>query len=96
MIHRTGHRLPGRWLPVHPVMGDAGVMRIIIDTDPGMGTPGADPEDGMAILYALRSPGVTIEGITLVQGNVAVSHAEPMSLIGQWRWTRRPLSGLQR
>ena len=58
-------------------MGDAGVMRIIIDTDPGMGTPGADPEDGMAILYALRSPGVTVEGITLVQGNVTVSHAWP-------------------
>ena len=58
-------------------MGDAWLMRIIIDTDPGMGTAGADPEDGMAILYALRSPGVTVEGITLVQGNVAVSHSWP-------------------
>jgi len=58
-------------------LGDAGAMRIVIDTDPGMGTPGADPEDGMAILYALRSPGVTVDGITLVAGNVPVSHAWP-------------------
>jgi purine nucleosidase len=52
-------------------------VRLIIDSDPGMGTPGADPEDGLAILYALNSPDVTVEGITLVQGNVAVSHSGP-------------------
>jgi purine nucleosidase len=52
-------------------------MRLIIDTDPAMGTAGTDPEDGMAILYALNSPEVTVEGITLVQGNVPISQSWP-------------------
>ncbi len=52
-------------------------MRLIIDTDPAMGTLFADPEDGMAILYALASPEVTVEGLTLVHGNVPVSHSWP-------------------
>lgn len=45
-------------------------MRIIIDTDPAMGTLGGDPEDCFAIMLALESPGVIVEGITIVQGNV--------------------------
>ncbi|MEM9404410.1 MAG: nucleoside hydrolase [Acidobacteriota bacterium] len=45
-------------------------MRLIIDTDPAMGTIGGDPEDCFAVLLALNSPGVTVEGITVVQGNV--------------------------
>ncbi len=52
-------------------------MRLVIDTDLGMGTAGADPEDGLAILYALGSPEATLEGITLVHGNVPVSHSWP-------------------
>ena len=52
-------------------------MRLVIDTDLGMGTAGADPEDGLAILYALRSPEATLEGITLVHGNVPVAHSWP-------------------
>ncbi len=50
-------------------------MRLIIDTDPGMGSPGADPEDGLAVLLALGSPGVTVDGITVVAGNVPTSHS---------------------
>jgi inosine-uridine nucleoside N-ribohydrolase len=45
-------------------------MRIIIDTDPAMGTLGGDPEDCFAIMLALNSPEVTVDGITVVQGNV--------------------------
>ena len=45
-------------------------MRMIIDTDPAMGTLGGDPEDSFAIMLALNSPGVTVEGITIVQGNM--------------------------
>jgi inosine-uridine nucleoside N-ribohydrolase len=45
-------------------------MRIIIDTDPAMGTLGGDPEDCFAIMLALNSPEVVVEGITVVQGNV--------------------------
>jgi inosine-uridine nucleoside N-ribohydrolase len=44
-------------------------MRIIIDTDPAMGTLGGDPEDSFAIMLALNSPEVVVEGITIVQGN---------------------------
>lgn len=52
-------------------------MRLIIDTDPGMGTVGSDPEDGMAIVYALNAPDVQVDGLTLVQGNVPISHSWP-------------------
>jgi purine nucleosidase len=49
-------------------------MRIIIDTDPAMGSAGGDPEDSFAILLALGSPELTVEGLTIVQGNVPVDH----------------------
>lgn len=52
-------------------------MRLIIDADPGLGTHGADPEDALAVLYALGSPDVRLEGLTLVHGNVPVSHSWP-------------------
>ena len=50
-------------------------MRLILDPDPAMGTLGSDPEDGMAILYALNSPDAQVDGLTLVQGNVPISHS---------------------
>lgn len=34
----------------------------------------------MAILYALNSPGVSLEGITLVHGNVPLSHSHPNAM----------------
>ena len=49
-------------------------MRIIIDTDPAMGSKGGDPEDSFAILLALNSPEVEVVGISVVQGNVPVDH----------------------
>ncbi len=45
-------------------------MRIIIDSDPAMGTLGGDPEDCFALMLALNSPELVVEGITIVQGNV--------------------------
>src|SRR4051794_4831417 len=50
-------------------------MDVLIDTDPGMGTLGADPEDGLAITLALSSPELTVRAITCVQGNVPVRHS---------------------
>lgn len=50
-------------------------INIIIDTDPGMGTlnlGSQDPEDGFAIILALRSPEVNVKAITVVHGNVPV------------------------
>ena len=46
--------------------------KIIIDTDPAMGTKGGDPEDCFAIMLALNSPEIEVLGITTVQGNVPV------------------------
>lgn len=46
--------------------------KIIIDTDPAMGTKGGDPEDCFAIILAMNSPELDILGITTVQGNVPV------------------------
>jgi inosine-uridine nucleoside N-ribohydrolase len=59
-------------------------LRIIIDTDPAMGTLGGDPEDSFAIMLALNSPGVTVEGITVVQGNVPAEkgYANARHLLG--------------
>jgi inosine-uridine nucleoside N-ribohydrolase len=55
-------------------------LRIIIDTDPAMGSKGGDPEDGFAILLALHSPEVEVVGVTVVQGNVPVDHGYPNAL----------------
>lgn len=46
--------------------------RIVIDTDPGLGEPGSDIDDGLAIALALRSPELTVEALTVVNGNVDV------------------------
>lgn len=43
---------------------------IILDTDPGIGTPGSDVDDGLAIALALRHPGCELLGLTIVAGNV--------------------------
>lgn len=44
--------------------------RVIIDTDPGLGQPGSDIDDGLAIALALRSPELDVVGLTVVNGNV--------------------------
>ena len=49
--------------------------KIIIDTDPAMGTKGGDPEDCFAIMLAMNSPELEILGITTVQGNVPVERS---------------------
>jgi inosine-uridine nucleoside N-ribohydrolase len=45
-------------------------MNVIIDTDPGLGEPGSDIDDGLAIALALRSPELNVLGLTIVNGNV--------------------------
>ncbi|MEE6295867.1 nucleoside hydrolase [Georgenia wangjunii] len=55
-------------------------MRIVIDTDPGNGIPGADIDDGLAIGMALRSPEVRLEAITVVAGNVGVDRGVECAL----------------
>jgi len=44
--------------------------RIWLDTDPGIGVPFRDLDDGLAILMLLASPEVILEGISINFGNV--------------------------
>ena len=43
---------------------------VVIDTDPGLGQPGSDIDDGLAIALALRSPELEVLALTIVNGNV--------------------------
>jgi inosine-uridine nucleoside N-ribohydrolase len=43
---------------------------VVIDTDPGLGEPGSDIDDGLAIALALRSPELEVLALTIVNGNV--------------------------
>jgi inosine-uridine nucleoside N-ribohydrolase len=69
-------------------------MDVLIDTDPGMGTLGCDPEDSLAITLALASPEVTVRAITCVQGNVPLRHsyANAAHLLQLLRRTDVPLA----
>ncbi len=52
---------------------DGGPFRVIIDTDPGV-------DDALALLLAMRSPELKIEGITPVAGNVPLDLTLPNAL----------------
>ena len=52
---------------------NGGPFRVIIDTDPGV-------DDALALLLAMRSPELKIEGITPVAGNVPLSLTLPNAL----------------
>jgi purine nucleosidase len=45
-------------------------IKVIIDTDPAMGYPFKDVDDGLTLLLALNSPELEILGITTTYGNV--------------------------
>jgi inosine-uridine nucleoside N-ribohydrolase len=81
-------------------------MDVLIDTDPGMGTLGSDPEDSLAITLGLVSPEMTVRAITCVHGNVPVRHsyanaAHLLGLLGRTdvplaAGAERPLLGIRR
>src|ERR1017187_8938454 len=52
---------------------EPGPFRVIIDTDPGV-------DDALALLLAMRSPELKIEGITAVAGNVPLTLTLPNAL----------------
>ena len=49
--------------------------RIIIDTDPAMGIPGRDVDDGLAIALALNAPEIDVLGLTVTYGNTSLKRA---------------------
>jgi inosine-uridine nucleoside N-ribohydrolase len=55
-------------------------VRLILDCDPGIGVPGSDIDDGLAIGMALHAPGVTLELVSVVAGNTRVSDGVPCAL----------------
>jgi inosine-uridine nucleoside N-ribohydrolase len=50
-------------------------MDVVLDTDPGIGTVGVDPEDALALALAFASPEVDVRAVTCVQGNVPIRHS---------------------
>ena len=53
---------------------------IILDTDPGIGTPGSDVDDGLAIVLGLLHPACDLLGVTIVAGNVVHEEGLPNAL----------------
>jgi inosine-uridine nucleoside N-ribohydrolase len=53
---------------------------IILDTDPGIGTPGSDVDDGLAIALGLLHPACNLLGLTIVAGNVTHQEGLPNAL----------------
>lgn len=49
-------------------------IKLLIDTDPAMGTKNSDPEDSFAITFALNSPELEVVALTCVAGNVPVAN----------------------
>ncbi|MGH9104805.1 MAG: hypothetical protein ACRDZX_03015 [Acidimicrobiales bacterium] len=82
-----------------------GARRVWIDTDPAVGVPGADVDDGYALLQALRSPELEVAGVSTIFGNAPIEVAYPISAErSAWRSAtcrsagarRRPRSGVAR
>lgn len=53
---------------------------IILDTDPGIGTPGSDVDDGLAIALGLLHRDCDLLGLTIVAGNVVQEDGVPNAL----------------
>jgi len=50
-----------------------------IDTDPAMGEPDRDVDDGVAMIQAFHSPELAIRGISVVFGNTSLERAAPIA-----------------
>ena len=53
-------------------------MRVLLDTDPGLGRTFADVDDGLTLFLMLNNPKFEIEGITTVFGNTKVKTGYPL------------------
>ena len=51
------------------------MIPIYIDTDLSLGTPGAEIDDGAALMMLLRTPQFDVRGLGTVHGNVSAMHA---------------------
>ena len=62
---RAGRRAAGGGVPGRAGGGDGMTARCVIDTDPGI-------DDAIAILFALRDPGLDVAALTSVGGNIGL------------------------
>ena len=77
-----------------------GSLPVWIDTDPAVGVPQRDVDDGLAMALAFQSPELAIRGVTVVFGNADLDQAEPIARalvaqagrldVGVWRGARGP------
>ena len=49
---------------------------VYVDTDVGLGTPGAEIDDGAALIFLLRNPAIALVGAGSVFGNVSIQDAD--------------------
>ena len=61
-------------------------QRVWIDTDPAIGEPERDVDDGFALLQAFRSPELDIRGVSVVFGNAPFDQGLPIAqrLVREW------------
>ncbi len=50
-----------------------------IDTDPAVGRPRADVDDGLALVQAFHSPELAVRGVSVVFGNAPLADAVPIA-----------------
>jgi pyrimidine-specific ribonucleoside hydrolase len=60
------------FLLVFPVAGRSFAETVWIDTDPSIGSPFRDVDDAFALLLAVRSPNLTIAGVSTTYGNASL------------------------
>lgn len=65
--------------------------RVWIDTDPAMGEPERDVDDGFALLQAFRSPELDIRGVSVVFGNASLEQGLPIARRVAREWGPSPL-----
>jgi pyrimidine-specific ribonucleoside hydrolase len=61
------------------VSGQPRAQAVWIDTDPAVGEPERDVDDGLALVQAFHSPEIEIRGISVVFGNAPLDRAVPIA-----------------
>ena len=51
-------------------------IQVVVDTDISLGTPGAEIDDGTALMTLVNSPEVSLRGVNLVYGNTSLENVK--------------------